>query len=381
VTTNQPVTLVLGAGIVGRAAVWDLVRRGHHVTVADQDHDAVAAAAALGAAPVAIDVTDRSAVEQGLAGHDVVVSAVPYRFGVDLAEAAIATGTHYFDFGGNPTVVKAQVALDEAARRAGVAVVPDCGLAPGLANAIADDLIAAAADGPIDSVQMRVGALPARPTGALGYQLAFSPGGLINEYAEPCEVIEDGAATTVQPLGRFETVEWEGWGPLEAFSTAGGTSSMCSAHAGRVDRLEYKTLRYPGHGRIFRALLELGMFSERPWRIGGIEIAPRPVLVEALTRNLPAGEPDVVLVRVWLEQADRIEGVQIVDRHDGRFSALARTTAFPATALADLVARHQLDLTGAVAMHRAVPGRVLLRELEGVGIVTESWSGPVPGGG
>jgi lysine 6-dehydrogenase len=377
-TTAQPVTLVLGAGIVGRAAVWDLVRRGHHVTVADQDRVATAAAAHFGAEAIEVDVTDRAAVEEALAGHDVVVSAVPYRFGVDLAEAAIATGTHYLDFGGNPTVVKAQLALDETARRAGVAVVPDCGLAPGLADALAEDFIAAAEPGPIDTVQMRVGALPARPTGALGYQLAFSPAGLVNEYAEPCEVIEDGVATTVQPLSRFESVEWEGWGPLEAFSTAGGTSSMCADHAGRVDRLEYKTLRYPGHGQIFRALLELGMFSERPRRIDGVEIAPRQVLVEALARNLPARQPDVVLLRVWIEQAGRIEGLEIVDRDDGRFSALARTTAFPATALADLVARGTIDLTGAVTMHRAVPGRVLLEQMEGVGVVATPWPIGVP---
>ncbi len=380
-TATQPSAVVLGAGIVGRAAVWDLVRRGHQVTVADRDREAAAAATALGADPVEIDVTNRAAIEQALAGHHLVVSAVPYRLGLEVAEAAIATGTHYFDFGGNPTVVKAQLALDEAARRAGVAVVPDCGLAPGLANALAEDFIASAADGPIDSVQMRVGALPARPTGALGYQLAFSPAGLVNEYAEPCEVIEDGIATTVQPLGRFETVDWEGWGPLEAFSTAGGTSSMCAAHAGRVDRLEYKTLRYPGHGRIFRALLELGMFSQRPWQVDDLEVAPRQVLVEALARNLPAGEPDVVLLRVWIEQAGHVEGIQVVERDDGRFSALARTTAFPATALADLVARGDLDLTGAVAMHQAVPGRVLLREMEGVGVVAEPWPAGVPGGG
>jgi len=378
VSATAPRTLVLGAGIVGTAAVWDLVRRGHDVTVADQSPDAVAAAASLGAEAVAVDVTDRSAVERVGAGHDVMISAVPYRYGVLLAEAAIAARTHYLDFGGNPTVVTQQLALDGAARDAGVAVIPDCGLAPGLANALAEDLIAAADDGPIDSVQMRVGALPARNTGALGYQLAFSPGGLINEYAEPCEVIEAGVATTVQPLSRFETVEWDGWGPLEAFATAGGTSSMCTIHAGRVDRLEYKTLRYPGHGRIFRALLDLGMFGERPWNVAGVEIAPRAVLVEALTRHLPAGGPDVVLVRVWIEQQGHLRGVQIVDEHDGRFSALARTTAFPATALADLVARRQIEVRGAVAMHHAVPGSALRREMESVGVVATPWPADGP---
>ena len=134
---------------------------------------------------------------------------------------------------------------------------------------------------------MRVGALPQVPLGALGYQLAFNPAGLINEYAEPCEVLEDGHHATVEPLTRFETVSWEGWGELEAFSTAGGTSTMCLTHEGRVMRLEYKTLRFPGHGHVFRVLYEIGMFDESPHRVGTLEVAPRSVLLEALARTLP----------------------------------------------------------------------------------------------
>jgi len=365
-------TLVLGSGIVGSAAAWDLVRRGHDVVVADANLDAARGAAEKsGATPSQIDATNTDALRTALDTPDIVVSAIPYRFGASVASAAIASGTHYLDFGGNPTVVAAQKRLHDHAAAAGVMVVPDCGLAPGLANVLAEDLIASAQEGVIDSIQIRVGALPQEPSGALRYQLAFSPAGLINEYAEPCEVIADSQHTTVQPLTRLEDVAWDGWGPLEAFATAGGTSTMATRHVGRVRDLEYKTLRFPGHGIVFRSLLEVGMFDETPKIIGTATISPRDVLLDALDRTLPRDAPDVVLIRVWRDQIGKRTTLQITDTQRDGFSALARTTAFPATALADLIARGVVDSPGVFSMNEAVRGETLLPELTSVGISVE----------
>jgi len=265
----------------------------------------------------------------------------------------------------------------------GVMLVPDCGLAPGLANVMAEDLIRTAEPGPIASVQMRVGALPQVPLGALGYQLAFNPAGLINEYAEPCEILESGRHATVEPLTRFEEVGWDGWGQLEAFSTAGGTSTMCITHEDRVARLEYKTLRFPGHGMVFRALYEIGMFDESPHRVGTIEISPRSVLLEALARTLPRDEPDIVLVRVWRDQNGVRVTRQIEDRAHGAFSALARTTAFPATGLADLILRGPVFRPGVWSMNDAVSGDDLMPALVEVGITETTGTLPIedPGSG
>lgn len=358
----MPNTVVLGAGIVGSAAVWDLVRRGHAVTVADADSGAaVTVADAYGATPVHLNVEDQRGLDALLEDSDAVVSAVPYHFGVAVAESAVRTGVHYTDFGGNPAVVAAQHALDDDARAAGVLIIPDCGLAPGLVNVMATLLIDTT-PGPVRSVQMRVGALPQEPVGALGYQLAFSPAGLINEYAEPCEVIEGGRRTIVEPLTRFETVEWDGWGPLEAFATAGGTSTMCRDREGTVDALEYKTLRFPGHGRIFAAIRELGLFDESG------DPPPRAVLLDALERTLPRGGPDLVLARVWIETDDVTRVLEIEDVHDGRFSALARTTAFPATALIDLVVRGEITIRGVHSMPNTADGVLLIEDLRSVGI-------------
>ncbi len=144
--------------------------------------------------------------------------------------------------------------------------------------------------------------------------------------------------------------------------------------------LDYKTLRYPGHGRIFRAMLELGLFSEAPVDAGGIMVAPRALLLERLAVTLPSGRPDVVLLRAWAE-ADRegerrTAGYQMVDRHDGDFSAMARTTAYPTTALAHLLATGGVGFTGAATMDAAVRADELLPELAGTGIAVEDWAPP-----
>ncbi|HLE39709.1 MAG TPA: FAD-dependent oxidoreductase [Acidimicrobiia bacterium] len=363
---------VLGSGIVGTAAAWDLTRRGHDVVVADSRPDASAAAARIAdATPLTIDATDDAAVHHMLEAVDAVVSAVPYSLGVAVAKAAIATATHYFDFGGNPTIVGRQLLLDEAARRAGVAVVPDCGLAPGMANVLAAGAVGALGDGPIDEVRLRVGALPSSPSGTLGYQLAFNPAGLINEYAEPCEVLAGGRYATVEPLTGTEEVAWDRWGPLEAFHTAGGSSSLPRRWEGRVRELDYKTLRFPGHRVIFRGMLEVGLFDEVPQPETGT--APRAVLLEALRRHLPSGAPDIVLVRVWAAATRhgslRTAGYQVEDHHDGRFSALARTTAFPTTALAHLVVTGAVGTRGACTMDGAVEASDMITALGGTGIV------------
>ncbi|HSG79088.1 MAG TPA: saccharopine dehydrogenase C-terminal domain-containing protein [Acidimicrobiia bacterium] len=363
-------TVVLGTGIVGEAAIWDLVRRGHDVRIADLDPDTVDRVSERYAVEGdTVDVSDGASVRHLLDGADVVVSAVPYRFGQAVAEAAVATRTHYCDFGGNPSVVATQLRLGAAARDAEIAVVPDCGLAPGLANVLARADVGALGDGTVDRVTLRVGALPAEPVGALGYQLAFNPVGLINEYAEPCEILSGGHHTEVEPLTGIESISVPGIGELEAFHTAGGSSSLPRLLAGRVLDLDYKTLRYPGHGRIFAAMRELGLFDETPDPVTGI--TPRDVLVNALARNLPSGGPDVVIVVTEAVARDRRSGHLLIDRHDGRFSALARTTAFPATALADVMGGGGIE-PGARTMDDAIDAATLMPLLADVGIAAEA---------
>jgi lysine 6-dehydrogenase len=363
---------ILGSGIVGTAAAWDMTRRGHDVIVADADAAAADTAGTIASAQaIHLDATDGDAVRRLFEQVELVVSGIPYRFGPATARAAVDTATHYVDFGGNPTIVRQQLELDADARAVGVCIVPDCGLAPGMANVLATGVVANLGDGGIDELRLRVGALPSVPTGALGYQLAFNPAGLINEYAEPCEVLHNGKFATEEPLTGVETLEWAPFGELEAFHTAGGSSSLPSIYAGRISELDYKTIRFPGHVGSFRAMLEIGLFDETPQP--GTKVAPREVLLEALAQHLPSGADDLVLVRVWGRKGESSVGYQIVDRSDDKFSALARTTAFPATALAHLMLEGRIQ-AGATSMDGAMTADDLVNELEPVGIVIEPYS-------
>ena len=363
---------VLGSGIVGTAAAWDMSRRGHEVIVADTSIAAAESAARIAkASPQQIDATAASELRTLLETVDLVVSGVPYWLGVAIATAAVETNTHYLDFGGNPAIVRRQLELDVAAAAAGLTIVLDCGLAPGMANVLATDVVAALGHTGIDELRIRVGALPVRPQGTLGYQLLFNPIGLINEYAEPCEVLHNGRCATEAPLTGIEHIEWDPYGPLEAFHTAGGSSSLPTVYEGRVQELDYKTLRFAGHALPFRAMLEVGLFSEEPQ--SGTGVAPRAVLLEALSENLPKGDDDLVLVRVWARRGDDTAGYQIVDRSDEQFSALARTTAYPTTALADLILAGEME-PGARSMGGAMTAKDLIAELEPVGIGIEEFN-------
>lgn len=357
---------ILGSGIVGTAAAWDMNRRGHRVVVADASLAAAESAAEISSAkPRQVDATDRAELRALLEKVDLVVSGVPYSFGLAVATAALETNTHYLDFGGNPTVVRSQLTLDTAATSAGVSIVPDCGLAPGMANVLATSIVATLGGTDLDELRIRVGALPVEPEGVLGYQRVFNPVGLINEYAEPCEVLHNGRFATEEPLTGIEQVEWPPFGTLEAFHTAGGSSSLPTTFEGRIRELDYKTLRFTGHARPFRAMLEIGLFDEEAQ--AGSGVAPRHVLLEALGEHLPAGGDDVVLVRVWARRENETAGYQIVDRNDERFTALARTTAFPTTALADLILQGRTE-PGARAMGSAMAAPDLIQELIPVGI-------------
>jgi saccharopine dehydrogenase-like NADP-dependent oxidoreductase len=144
---------------------------------------------------------------------------------------------------------------------------------------------------------------------------------------------------------------------------------MCQEYEGIVQELEYKTLRYPGHGRAFQAMRELGLFDTQTRHIANVDIAPRSLLLDLLAERLPSGAPDIVLVRVTVTAGGSRTSLQMEDFHDGRFSALARTTAFPATALCDLVVRGDIKFRGAAAMHTVANRDLLMRELTQVGVV------------
>jgi lysine 6-dehydrogenase len=345
--------LVIGGGLMGRAAAYDMVRQPdvERVVIADLDERRAAEAAAFArcekAVPLRLDARDREAAADAMRGAKAALGAASYTLNLELSRAAIAAGVHWCDMGGNNTVVDAQLALDADAKRAGVSVIPDTGLAPGMVSPLAMHGVRAMDEA--RSVRIRVGGLPQRPRPPLNYALVFSVQGLINEYVEPCVAIRDGRLVTdVEPLVDVEEISFPPpLDRLEAFNTSGGTSTLPRTLLGKLRDLDYKTIRYPGHAAIMRTIFELGLMSSEPRDFRGCRIAPRDVLEPLIAERVPSGEDDLVLVRVTVEGTKGGRPAravyEMVDRKDPatELTAMMRGTAFPSAIVCVMMARGQ----------------------------------------
>ena len=367
--------LVLGAGRMGHGAAYDLVHNSPDVaavTVADFHPDkAEAVAAAVGTDRIAArraDASDQAAMAELFRGHDSVISCVNYWYNESLSRAAIDAAANFCDLGGNNYVVDSQLALDEEAKAAGINIIPDCGLAPGMVSILA--MHGAARFDRIDEVHIRVGGLPQAPQPPLDYQLVFSVEGLINEYIEVARVIRDGEIAEVPSMTELESLSFEGFPPLEAFQTSGGTSTLPDTFLGKIKHLDYKTIRYAGHCEKFKAMIDLGLCSSEEIVADYVKVKPRKVFGELLQQHLPADGPDYVLVRLEFvgEKEDSVSRLRydIVDRLDEStgLSAMMRTTAFPASIIAQMMARGDVSRRGATPQEIAIDPDKFVAELD-----------------
>ena len=371
--------LVLGAGRMGHGAVFDLVRNSPDVsavTIADAD---LAKAKAISesftekpVAAVAFEAENETAAVELMRGHDAVISCVNYWYNVPLSRAAIAAGSNFCDLGGNNTIVDQQLALDAEARDAGISIIPDCGLAPGMVSILA--MHGTAQFEEVEEIHIRVGGLPQKPEPPLDYQLVFSVEGLINEYVEPARVIRDGKIVDVESMTEIEEIAFDGFPPLEAFQTSGGTSTLPETFRADIRELDYKTIRYAGHCAKFKAMIDLGLCSSEEVATSDGSFVPRKAFGKLLELNLPADGPDYVLVRVdVVGDGGKRFRMDIVDRQDeaNGVSAMMRTTAFPASIIAQMMAKGEVLARGATPQEKAVDPKKFLAELQRRGIVVE----------
>ncbi len=361
--------LVLGTGMMGRAVAYDLVktRSKECVVLADARPDALSSVDQWlggGVELHTLDVSDGDKVKHLLADVDVLIVALPYGFNLPLMKLAIESGCHFCDLGGNDSIVAEQISLDSAAKEAGVLCLPDCGLAPGMANVLASHLVAQFDT--VERLTLRVGGLPQHPVPPLNYQLGFSIGGLINEYVEDCKVLRDGGIDRLEPMTELEELRFEGLGRMEAFLTSGGSGWLPEMYEGYINTLDYKTIRYPGHCERFKLMLDLGLASREEFAPG---ITPRMVLERQLEKALNGDDQDLVLVKVLAEgvkDGERCEkGLELVDRYDEttRITAMMRTTAFPTSIIAQMMADSTIKEHGVMTPEMCVPGEEFLRAL------------------
>lgn len=331
--------VVVGAGKIGSTIADMLSGTGDYkVTVVDRS------ATQLGALEVPdsverreIDIEAPGALEQVLAGKFAVLSAAPFHLTTRIAEAAAAAGVHYMDLTED---VASTRRVKELAREARTAFIPQCGLAPGFISIVAADL--AKRFDALESVRMRVGALPQYPSNALNYNLTWSTDGVINEYCEPCEAIVEGELVEVPPLEEREEFSLDGV-TYEAFNTSGGLGTLAETLKGKVRTLNYRTIRYPGHAAIMKALLnDLGLRHRRH------------VLKDIFESALPTTLQDVVIVFVTVSGCRNGRLMQetyankIYSRRVGATvrSAIQVTTASGICAVLDMLADGALPARG-----------------------------------
>jgi lysine 6-dehydrogenase len=370
--------LILGSGRMARGLVHFLEHRdpGASIRVVDVVASRARSLARLSGPRVTagrLDLGDRAAVRGSLERADVAVSAAHYRFNPVLTAEAARTRTHLVDLGGNNDVVARQMQLDARVSRAGVTVVPDTGLAPGMTNLLA--LWAIQGMERVESVRIRVGGVPLRPEPPFDYQLVFATSGLINEYVEDALVLRGGKVRTVPSLTDVEALRFPPpFGRMEAFNTSGGASTLIRTLKGRVRNLDYKTIRYPGHCQRMHALKHLGLMDARPVRVDGTAVSPRALTGLLLERSLPSTGPDAVLVRVLAQGTRRGRHrrvrINLVDTHDPAtgLTAMMRCTAFPSACIAWMLGRGIIDAPGVHEQESVVPVARFVREMRRAGL-------------
>ena len=359
---------------MGYGAAFDLVHNSPNVssvTVADfEPGKAEKVAASVGTSRIdarQLDASNYAGAAALMRGHDSAISCVNYWYNESLSRAAIETGTNFCDLGGNNYVVDSQLALDSEAKAAGINIIPDCGLAPGMVSILA--MHGAANFDEIEEIHIRVGGLPQDPQPPLNYQLVFSVEGLINEYIEVARVIRNGKISEVESMTEIEDLSFDGFPPLEAFQTSGGTSTLPDTFLGKIRELDYKTIRYAGHCEKFKTMIDLGLCSSDEIVVDYEKVTPRKVFGDLLQEHLPADGPDYVLVRLDFVgksggETKRLR-YDIVDKQDEEtgLSAMMRTTAFPASIIAQMMARGDVLVRGATPQEKAIEPNKFIAEL------------------
>ena len=331
--------VVIGAGKIGSTIAGLLAATGdYQVTLADRSPEALDRIARDERVRVAaVDADASSELVDLLNGRFAVLNAAPFQLTTAIAQAARAAGTHYLDLTEDVASTRRVKAL---AAEAATAFIPQCGLAPGFVSIVATDL--AKHYQTLDTVKLRVGALPQYAANALNYNLTWSTDGVINEYCEPCEAIVNGVRRELEPLGDLEEFSLDGV-TYEAFNTSGGLGTLGDSLEGKVRNLNYRTIRYPGHRTIMRALLNDLRLRDR-----------RDILKDILEHAVPTTLQDVVIIFVIVSGYKETGFVQetyankIYSREvDGRtLSAIQITTAAAICAVLDLLATGELPQTG-----------------------------------
>jgi lysine 6-dehydrogenase len=373
---------ILGSGMQGTCAAYDLAKFGDADRILMGDHRLVHAEknaqrvnGLVGRAvceAFEVDALDEKALAEFLEPVDVLLSCVPYWMHPRIAPIAIYSRTHMLDLGGDTAITWETLKFGDAAKSAGVSLVPDCGLAPGLVNNLATHLMSKLDE--VDAARMYCGGLPQNPKPPFNYKLVFNIEGLVAEYTDDADVVRNGKLAKVPTLTELEEIDWPGLGKMEAFVTSGGASTAPFTFEGKLREYEYKTIRFPGHCERMRIFMDFGFWDLEPIEVDGAQVRPREVFHKVMSHRLhDPMDKDQILVRAWA--AGKKDGkearfqIDIWDKHDDAtgFTAMERMTGFPASINAIEIAKGNVE-TGGVRYELAMPGTKMVEELKRRGV-------------
>ena len=365
--------VIIGAGRQGTAAAYDLARFGEaeSILLGDMEKEKAKASAArinrlIGrevAQGVFLDASDPAGLAAVLQGADVALSAVTYYHNLAISRACIAAAVSLCDMGGNTDVVWQQLDLDEAAKAAGVSLLPDCGMGPGLINNMGV-YVMEHLDAPRE-VYLYDAGLPQKPTPPWSYLCTFHLNGLTNEYDHEATFIRDGKLTLVPSFTELENIYIPALGELEAFVISGSMSTSADTHLGKLKTYENKVLRYPGHFQTFEAYKRLGLFSEEAVDLDGVSIVPRNFYHKLLQGKITAEKvEDICVMRAVAYgrkgERDLRVTLDLVDRYDPEtgFTSMERLTGWHCALMMGFQARGEVG-PGAHRMETVSAARIM----------------------
>lgn len=371
---------VLGSGLMGTEAARDLVNNKdvQVVGLADVDSGKLKRAEqtidSKKLATAKVDASDSGELGKFMKRFDVVINALFYSFNEMVARTGIDVGTHVVDLGGHIGGMTDRVlSLDDKAKSKGVTIIPDLGVAPGMINILTG--YGASKLDQLKEIKLYVGGIPVRPEPPLGYNHVFSMEGVFDHYTDPSLIIRDGEQKLIPSLSEVEEIYFEKFGPLEAFHTSGGTSTLTQSYSD-VQTLEYKTIRYPGHAEKFKLLVDLNLTKkDMEVEVEGKKVNPRKVVLQAIDPIVDLRDKeDAVLLRVAVTGMKKGEPrtyqyeMQTFKDTSRNITAMARVTASTISIVAQLIAAGTIAKRGVYPPERAVPGEVYIAALKERGI-------------
>lgn len=376
---------IIGAGAMGSAIAQNLVTRQEvsKVRVCDANARSLQRLAdsidSNKLQSYQINARDVPALAPIIKGSHCVVGAMGYDRVPELATLALDSSSHYCDLGGSEEALDSLMGLSDRARQAGRWIVPGCGLAPGLVNVLS--MLGVSQFERATTVHIRVGDLPVDPQPPFQFNLSWSAEKVLDDYTGQVRMIEDGALVTCKPLERVESIEFEApFGSLEAFCTAGALQRLPDELDGKVDLLDLKTIRWPGHADRMSFLLALGLGDPLSVDVR-THLTYRDLLLRRMRQRMGAVQDDAVLMRIVihgrandLQRTLRYEMVERVDPTTG-LSAMKRCTSIPAAVMACQLGQGLVPGGGAATPEMVIPGEPYLRELRASGLnISETWA-------